>query len=149
MQEAVLKGETGKLYRFAALRPDGPFPHGPAVYAFAKPGFGGRGFVPLFISRTANVASRVPGHERWAEAEALGATHVLVLAFPERAQREIAEDDLIMAMRPVLNDQPDGAVQDAGNDEQRGAAVVFFPPIRIETKTGPLTVQVGARRDRA
>jgi hypothetical protein len=145
MQEAVLKGETGKLYRFAVLRADGPFPHGPAVYAFAKPGFGGRGWTPLFLSRTANVAQRVPGHERWAEAEALGATHVLVLSFPERAQRELAEDDLLMALRPVLNTQME-ATQD---EDRRSAEVVFFPPIRIETQTGPLTVQVGGRRDHA
>jgi hypothetical protein len=145
MQEAVLKGETGKLYRFAALRPDGPFPHGPAVYAFAKPGFGGRGFTPLFVSRTANAAQRLPGHERWAEAQALGATHVLLLSFPERAQREIAEDDLLMACKPVLNDQPEATQE----EDRRTAEVVFFPPIRIETKTGPLTVQVGGRRGRA
>jgi hypothetical protein len=127
------------------------------VYAFAKPGFAGRGFTPVFISRTANVAARVPGHERWAEAEALGATHVLILSFPERAQREIAEDDLVMALRPVLNDDPDGVAAGPAraapggekSDEGPRGAVVFFPPIRIETQTGPLTVQVGARRDRA
>lgn len=145
MNEAVLKGETGRLYRFAVLRADGPFPHGPAVYAFVRPGFGGRGWTPLFISRTANVAQRIPGHERWAEAEALGATHVLVLSFPERAQREIAEDDLIMALRPVLNESGE-ATRD---EDRKSAAVVFFPPIRIETQTGALTVQVGGRRDRA
>lgn len=148
MIEAVLKGETGKLYRFAVLQPDGPFPHGPAVYAFAKPGFGGRGWTPVFLSRTANVAQRIPGHERWVEAERLGATHILILSFPERAQRELAEDDLVMSLKPVLNDAPEATV--APMDEDTGGGeVVFFPPIRIETKTGPITVQVGGRRDRA
>ncbi len=130
MQEAVFKGATGKLYRFAALRPDGAFPDGPAVYAFARPAFGGRTFAPLFLSRTANLAVRMAGHERWEEAQLLGATHVLLLSFPERAEREAAEIDLAAALRPIMNDDAPAESEDA--PVAAGQVVHFFPPIRLK-----------------
>jgi hypothetical protein len=134
MQEAVFKGATGKLYRFAAVRPDVAFPEGPAVYAFARPAFGGRTWVPLFLSRTANLALRMTGHERWEEARLLGATHVLLLSFPERSEREAAEIDLADALRPVMND--DGPAEQEGAPVAAGQVVHFFPPIRLKAAVG-------------
>lgn len=134
MTEAVLKGEGGKLYRMAVLRPDEAFPEGPAVYAFARPSFGGRGWTPVFLSRTANLAVRMSGHERWEEARLLGATHVLLLCFPERSEREAAEIDLAGALKPVMNDGPPAREED--QPLAAGAVVHFFPPIRVgERKT--------------
>lgn len=130
MQEAVFKGATGKLYRFAAVRPDGAFPEGPAVYAFARPAFGGRSWTPLFLSRTANLAIRMAGHERWEEAKLLGATHVLLLSFPEREEREAAEIDLAAALRPIMNDEEPAAAEEA--PVASGQVVHFFPPIRLK-----------------
>lgn len=130
MQEAVFKGASGKLYRFAVLRPDGAFPEGPAVYAFARPAFGGRSWAPLFLSRTANLAVRMTGHERWEEAQLLGATHVLLLSFHDRAEREAAEADLADALRPVMNDDEPAATEEA--PVAAGQVVHFFPPIRLK-----------------
>lgn len=133
MQEAVFKGVSGKLYRFSALRPDGAFPDGPAVYAFARPGsgagYGCRNWTPVFMSRTASLSVRMAGHERWDEARRLGATHVMILAFQERSEREAAEHDLVAAMRPVMNDTAPAASEDA--PIAPGQVVHFFPPIRL------------------
>lgn len=135
MQEAVFKGVSGKLYRFSALRPDGAFPEGPAVYAFARPGsgagYGCRNWTPLFMSRTANLSVRMAGHERWDEARRMGATHVMILAFNERAEREAAEHDLVEALRPVMNDAAPARSEDA--PVAPGQVVHFFPPIRLRT----------------
>lgn len=131
MQEAVFKGATGKLYRFAVVRPEGTFPEGPAVYAFAKPSVFGRAtWVPVFLSRTANLAVRMTGHERWEEARMLGATHVLLLSFPERSEREAAEIDLADALRPVMCE--DGPAEQEEAPVAQGQVVHFFPPIRLK-----------------
>jgi hypothetical protein len=129
MQEAVFKGASGKLYRFAAVRPDGAFPEGPAVYAFARPAFGGRTWTPLFLSRTANLCVRMTAHERWEEARLLGATHVLLLSFAEREERQAAEIDLADALRPIMND--DGPAATEETPVAAGQVVHFFPPIRL------------------
>ena len=134
MQEAVFKGATGKLYRFAAVRPDAAFPDGPAVYAFARPAVFGKSWTPLFLSRTANLSIRMTGHERWEEAKLLGATHVLLLSFPERAEREAAEIDLADALRPVMNDDGPAEVEEA--PIATGQVVHFFPPIRLKAAVG-------------
>ncbi|MDX2233937.1 MAG: hypothetical protein NW200_05520, partial [Hyphomonadaceae bacterium] len=108
----------------------GAFPEGPAVYAFARPAFNGRQWTPLFLSRTANLAVRMAGHERWEEATLLGATHVLILSFPERAEREAAEIDLADALRPIMND--DGPAETEEAPVAAGQVVHFFPPIRLK-----------------
>ncbi len=106
MGEAILKGASGKLYRFFVLRPLAPALPEPAVYAFARPSGDGRGWAPVFLSRTANLAARLAGHERWEEACLLGVTHVLAYFQPERAAREQCEADLLEALRPLLNAEP-------------------------------------------
>jgi hypothetical protein len=131
MQEAVIKGASGKLYRFAALRPDATFPEGPAVYAFARQSpLGARAWTPLFLSRTGNLALRVAQHERWDEARMFGATHILVLSFPDRMSRQEAEADLVEAVRPIMNEDVEPLkVED--DPVGTGQIVHFFPPIRI------------------
>ncbi|MFZ4070575.1 MAG: hypothetical protein ACOYJ6_10785 [Caulobacterales bacterium] len=126
MSEAVFRGVSGKVYRFMALRPGAPSLHEPAVYAFARPGPLGKGWTPVFLSRTADLATRLDGHERWAEAELLGATHVLALFEPERVAREEAEDDLVAALKPALN-QGDDAADALVTAARRSAEVVAFP----------------------
>ncbi|MGE3302938.1 MAG: hypothetical protein AB7M12_07465 [Hyphomonadaceae bacterium] len=106
--EAIFKGASGRLHRFWACDPRAALPAGPAVYAFARPGVGGRGWVPLFLSRTANLAQRMASHEIWDEALRLGATHVLIHQSQARDAREAVEADLLAVLRPVLNEPYDG-----------------------------------------
>lgn len=109
MAEAIFRGISGRLHRFTVHRPDGDFAAAPAVYCFARPGPNGRGWTPLFLSRTGNLEKRLAAHEQWPEAQLLGATHVLVCEHDERDAREYVEADLASALRPVMN----GPVLDA------------------------------------
>jgi hypothetical protein len=103
MAEAIFRGISGRLHRFNACRPQDTFSAGPAVYCFARPGPAGRGWTPLFLSRTGNLAKRLAGHEQWEEAQLLGATHVLVHQQDERDVREYVEADLASSLKPVMN----------------------------------------------
>jgi hypothetical protein len=101
MSEAIFRGVSGRLHRFSVHRPSERFASAPAVYCFARPS--GRGWIPLFLSRTGNLEKRLATHEQWPEAQLLGATHVLVHRTDERDAREYVEADLAQSMRPVMN----------------------------------------------
>jgi hypothetical protein len=107
MSEAIFRGQSGRLHRFKAYRPQEAFADEAGVYCFARPGPGGTGWTPLFISRTGNLRKRMASHEQWPEAQLLGATHVLVHEHDERDAREYVEADLCNALRPVMNGGPD------------------------------------------
>jgi hypothetical protein len=112
MAEAIFRGVSGRLHRFTAHRPDEQFGEAPGVYCFARPGPGGRGWTPLFLSRTGNLSKRLGSHEQWQEALLLGATHVLVHQRDERDVREFVEADLAASLRPVMNG-PFAEIEDA------------------------------------
>jgi hypothetical protein len=107
MAEAIFKGVSGRLHRFAAFSPEASLPASPAVYAFARRGSGG--WTTVFLSRTANLAQRMARHEMWDEARRLGATHILIHQRHERDAREAVEADLLAALRPALNGPLDAA----------------------------------------
>ncbi len=91
------------MHRFSVHRPHEQFATAPAVYCFARPGPSGRGWTPLFLSRTGNLAKRLASHEQWPEAQLLGATHILICQHDERDAREYVEADLAQALKPVMN----------------------------------------------
>ena len=103
MAEAIFRGLSGRLHRFDVRKPSEAFEAGPAVYCFARPGPAGRGWTPLFMSRTGNLSKRLAAHEQWPEAQLLGATHILVCQHDERDAREYVEADLCAALKPVMN----------------------------------------------
>jgi hypothetical protein len=103
MSEVYFRGASGRLHRFSAHHPNEKFPATAAVYAFARPTVGGQGWAPVFLSRTANLGARMERHERWPEAQMLGATHVLVHQREERDAREFVEADLLDSLKPLLN----------------------------------------------
>lgn len=120
MSEAIFRGESGRLHRFSVHRPTEQFAGAPAVYCFARPGPGGRGWTPLFLSRTGNLSKRLASHEQWPEAQLLGATHILICEHDERDAREYVEADLAAALKPVMN----GPFLDAELEEAASAAGV-------------------------
>lgn len=69
------------------------------VYIFAAIQ-GGR-WRALYVGETESLARRIPGHERWQEAQRLGATHVHARA--ESFRRGAIEQELIHAYQPPLN----------------------------------------------
>ena len=103
MSEAIFRGVSGRLHRFDVRRPSESFEAAPAIYCFARPGPSGRGWTPLFLSRTGNLSKRLAAHEQWPEALLLGATHILVCQHDERDAREYVEADLAVALKPVMN----------------------------------------------
>ena len=118
MNEAIFRGVSGRLHRFSAHRPHEQFAAGPAVYCFARPGPGGRGWTPLFLSRTGNLAKRLASHEQWPEAQLLGATHILICEHDERDAREYVEADLAQSIKPVMNSPMlDAALEEARENE--------------------------------
>jgi hypothetical protein len=127
MAEAIFKGASGRLHRFTAVSPSADFGGVPAVYAFARPGPGGRGWTPLFVSRTANLAKRLTRHEVWEDAQRMGATHVLVHQRGARDAREAVEADLLASLRPVLNGPMDASRAVATRKPE--AKVVSFPSL--------------------
>lgn len=70
--------------------------------------FGGfdpqNGWWPLYVGETGSFRSRMPCHERWAEAVGLGATHVLAMTVPA-VTRAMVERELISEYQPPLNVQ--------------------------------------------
>lgn len=125
MAEAIFKGASGRLHRFTAVSPSADFGDAPAVYAFARPGPGGRGWTPLFVSRTANLGKRLARHEVWEDARRLGATHVLVHQRGARDAREAVEADLLASLRPVLNGPMDASRAVSAQKPQ--GKIVSFP----------------------
>lgn len=103
MSTVIFRGASGRLHKFSVLRPGAKFAAAPAVYAFARPVIGAGAWAPVFLSRTANLQARMARHERWEEAQRLGATHILVHQREERDVREFVEADLLATLKPVLN----------------------------------------------
>ncbi len=103
MTDVIFRGASGRFHRFSAHRPSEQFAEAAAVYCFARPGPGGRGWTPLFLSRTANLSKRLASHEQWPEAQLLGATHILIHQRDERDAREFVEADLAQALKPIMN----------------------------------------------
>jgi hypothetical protein len=57
----------------------------------------------LYVGQTDDFSSRIPSHERWAEAVRLGATHVHATVVPTQADRNLLEQLLIQNMQAVMN----------------------------------------------
>lgn len=74
-------------------------------YAFVKRLANGN-FSPLYFGESENLRERIPGHERWAEAVRLGATHVMGHTAQDGEQARCDEErDLIQRWNPALNQQ--------------------------------------------
>lgn len=102
-----LTGFSGTDYWFRLAFPDRTWNGVPGLYVFYQrpttPLVPGR---VLYIGETESFASRMPGHERWAEAVRLGATGIWAAFFNGTSGlRQWAETDLIRAYRPPMNEQ--------------------------------------------
>ncbi|MXZ12772.1 MAG: hypothetical protein F4Y78_01985 [Candidatus Dadabacteria bacterium] len=58
----------------------------------------------LYIGETWRFSDRLPGHEKWPSAVALGATHIHLKVFYTEAMRKSVEKELIDYYKPPLND---------------------------------------------
>ena len=97
-------GSTGAKYRFWFIELSLAGVHRqPGAYMFVRMANQGGGWVPVYIGIADNLVDRLTGHERWAEAKQLGATHVMAQVQADRTAREKAEQDLIAHWNPPLN----------------------------------------------
>jgi hypothetical protein len=76
----------------------------PGVYVFAQPVPGG-GWYAKYIGIADSFMTRLPNHERWAEAQRAGATHIHSLVVQQAATRATIEKALIGKYQPTLNTQ--------------------------------------------
>lgn len=76
----------------------------PGVYIFTGLNTSNR-WVAIYIGKAESFSSRLPNHERWAEAARLGATHVHAMVVQQEANRDSIEKDLIQTFQPTLNTQ--------------------------------------------
>ena len=58
---------------------------------------------PVYVGIADDLPTRLNGHERWAEAVAIGATHLVARGQAALADRQKAEQDLIGYWNPPLN----------------------------------------------
>ena len=58
---------------------------------------------PLYVGQAVSLAERIPNHERWQEAQRLGATHVHAMVVKEAAMRDAIEKQLCSSFQPCLN----------------------------------------------
>ncbi len=107
----VWRGESGRRYRFNITLTDGGLPDAGGVYVFVR-----RRFVfflePLYVGKATNFQNRLLGHERWSEAWwSRGATERHIMRVKDARERARREEDLIRALKPVMNNQlvPRGA----------------------------------------
>lgn len=75
----------------------------PGNYMFVRRVIGG--WLPVYIGIADSLRDRIPGHERWAEAEKLGATHVMSHTQTSQKARKAEEKALIARWNPPLNSQ--------------------------------------------
>jgi excinuclease UvrABC nuclease subunit len=62
-------------------------------------------WVPIYIGQAVSLKDRLGNHDRWDEAEALGAICVHAMVVATQAQRDSIEERLIRSYRPHLNTQ--------------------------------------------
>jgi hypothetical protein len=73
----------------------------PGLYMFVR--WANQVWEPLYIGIADDLLTRLTGHERWAEAVKLGATHLVAQGLAAPAARQKAEQDLIGYWNPPLN----------------------------------------------
>lgn len=62
-------------------------------------------WVPIYVGQADSFRSRIPRHEQWSQALALGASHVLAMVVATKADRDRIEQHLIQTYQPPLNVQ--------------------------------------------
>ena len=98
-------GLAGTKYRFWFVEHSLQGVHRqPGVYMFVRQTNREKNWwVPVYIGIADDLFDRLTGHERWAKAHRLGATHIIAQVQTNQAAREKAEQDLIGYWNPPLN----------------------------------------------
>lgn len=99
----LLNGSSGRVFEFLPYDRWIEWYDVPGIYAFAAPAL--LGWRLFYIGIAESFKSRMSGHEQWAPAVGLGATHVLARVNANYLARAEEERDLIGFYNPPLNVQ--------------------------------------------
>ena len=91
-------------YEFSIYEPSVQWDNVAGIYIFCKK-TQPKEWVPYYIGKCDSFQDRIPSHERWDEAQAIGATHIHVLKVPQQLQRDSIEKELVKHFQPPLNKQ--------------------------------------------
>jgi len=91
-------------YTFEVHKHDAPWSDVGGIYIFCGVSSQNK-WVPLYIGKAMSLKDRLGNHDRWDEAEALGATCVHAMVVPTQTQRDAIEARLVRAYQPRLNTQ--------------------------------------------
>jgi hypothetical protein len=95
-------GQSGLMYRYWFAGFTDSFKDEGGNYMFVRPA--GNGYLPVYIGQADSLRSRLPGHERLADAKRAGATLVMCHTTPGGETARLAEErDLIQRWAPALN----------------------------------------------
>ncbi len=99
-------GLSGSKYRYWFLPGiNGPFKAEGGNYTFVRPSGSGL-WLPVYFGETNDFSTRLPDHERWADALRAGATHIMAHTTPAGERVRLNEEtDLIKRWNPPLNAQ--------------------------------------------
>lgn len=93
---------SGISLEFHVVPKDGSWNDVPGIYAFGNRAPNGTYYVH-YVGQASSLKDRMSNHERWAEAQRLGATHVLAMSVSMQADRDKLEAILIAELSPALN----------------------------------------------
>ena len=92
---------TWNGHSFTIYPPNSTWNQVAGIYIFA--GQGQWGWNAVYVGQTDSFAVRLSCHERWAEAQRLGATHVHAMTVQQQWQRDAIEQQLVRLDQPPLN----------------------------------------------
>jgi len=116
----------------------------PGIYIFSAPKLDK--WHPFYVGQASSFLDRLNRHERWDEAQRLGASHIHAIVVHDQERRDTIERNLIAWLQPALNTQHKGASAQANGifanpsyraglvDALRKAAPVPSPSLMEQTQ---------------
>lgn len=104
MISASWTSSTGIMVNFEVHSIDSDWNDVGGIYMMCRRNPGG-GWNPAYIGKAKSLRSRLCAHPQWADAQGLGATHVLAVVVPTESDRDRIEAVLVGELHPPLNVQ--------------------------------------------
>ncbi len=91
-------------YEFTVCSYGGQWNNVGGIYIFVGLDWAGQP-IPYYIGQCDSFQNRIPSHEQWDRAQALGATQIHAMTVPLAADRGRIEEELIGYYQPKINTQ--------------------------------------------
>jgi len=103
MKRVIFTTRSGIIIDFQVFKKDDCWNPVGGVYAFCTLSPNGEHYQVIYVGKGASFYDRIPNHERWAEARAMGASVVLAALVAREGDRQKIEQALIADLNPPLN----------------------------------------------